>query len=105
MFQPRYIQENELQSLGLPTEMHQPDIMSLVDRASTLIDEECGLLDVDGTGSLVYSTRQERLILPEGRNITRVSFRPLVSVSASVQQELAASGAAEEADRVDTLFY
>jgi hypothetical protein len=95
-FQPRYIFECELARFGLPTEAEQRDILTLVDRASVLIDEHCGRLNVDGHGSLVYSTYTERLILPEGRNILRLSYRPLVSVSATVQQNIAASGAQAE---------
>jgi len=66
--------------------------MTLIDAASTLIDEDCGLTEVDGSGSLIYWTRTERLILPEGRNVTRVSFRPMVAITPTVLATLAASG-------------
>lgn len=95
-FQPRYIQPTELEKYGLPTQSRQNDIMSLVDGASTLIDESCGRLDVDATGSLIFTTYTERLIMPEGRNIVRTSYRPLSAVPATVANELTASGAGEE---------
>lgn len=93
-FQPRYISLNELKAYGLPDATVQPDIVTLVERASTLIDEACGRTDVDGNGSLVYTTYTERVLLPRGRNMTRLSFRPMVAVPASVQQQLVASGSA-----------
>lgn len=92
-FQPRYIGENELTEFGLPDNTEQPGIINLVDAASSLIDEYCGRTDGDGNGSLVYTTYVERLLLPEGRNIMRTMFRPLVGISVSTHTELAASGA------------
>jgi hypothetical protein len=90
-FQPRFISQQELAAFGLPDATVQPDIITLVERASTLIDEACGRQDVDGNGSLVYTTYTERVLLPQGRNMTRLSFRPLVAVPLSVQQQLVAS--------------
>jgi hypothetical protein len=92
-FQPRFLQQNELAAFGLPDTTTQPDILTLVERASTLIDEACGRQDVDGNGSLIYTTYTERVLLPVGRNMTRLSFRPLAAVPLSVQQQLVASGA------------
>lgn len=91
-FQPRFILESELSKFGLPDESQQPDIISLVERASTLIDEFCARPDVDGKGSLVWTTYVERLFLPVGRNIFRVSFRPLATVTPSQVAQYAASG-------------
>jgi hypothetical protein len=91
-FQPLYILESELDSYGLPGSDVQPNIMSLVALASSYIDEYCGKTDADGNGSLVYTTYSERILLPEGRNIFRVSFRPLVAVSVDTMNLLAASG-------------
>lgn len=91
-FQPRFIDEEDLIAYGLPDTTQQPDILTVVDRASTLIDEFCARADVDGQGSLVYTTYKERLFLPVGRNIFRVSFRPLVVVSADTVAALATSG-------------
>lgn len=91
-FQPRYIFESELGDFGLPTRDDQPNIMSLVDGASSLIDEACGRTDQDGNGSLVYTTYTQRTLIPQGRNIFRVFFRPLAGVDATTQQNLAASG-------------
>jgi len=91
-FQPRFIQQNELLKFGLPDTTLQPDIITVVDRASTLIDEFCARTDVDGQGSLVWTTYTERLLLPVGRNIVRTSFRPLAAVDADTLSVLIASG-------------
>ncbi|SRR6266566_5239379 len=91
-FQPRFLSEFELISYGLPDKTQQPDIITLVERASTLIDEHCARTDVDGQGSLVETTYTERLFLPVGRNIFRVSFRPLITVSPETVARYAASG-------------
>lgn len=94
-FQPRFIDEEDLISYGLPDVSQQPDILTVVDRASTFIDEFCARADVDGQGSLVYTTYIERLLLPVGRNIFRVSFRPLAVVDANTVAQLAASGSVD----------
>src|SRR5580693_1758569 len=91
-FQPRFIQEEDFEAYGLPDVTQVPDIVTLVERASTLIDEFCARTDVDGQGSLVYTTYTERLFLPVGRNIFRISFRPLAAVPVSVVNQYAASG-------------
>jgi hypothetical protein len=91
-YQPRFIDQEDLISFGLPDTTQQPDILTVVDRASTLIDEFCARADVDGQGSLAYTTYTERLFLPVGRNIFRVSFRPLAVVTPDVVAQLAASG-------------
>lgn len=91
-FSPRYLLESELDYYGLPTVDVQPNIMSLVDGASSYIDEYCGKTDTDGNGSLCFTTYSERILLPEGRNLFRVSFRPLAAVSVALQQQLAISG-------------
>lgn len=66
-FVPRFIQESELAAYGLPTVAEQSDILSLVDNASSLVDEYCGRVDMNGKGSLIFSTYYERLHLPQGR--------------------------------------
>lgn len=91
-FQPRYIDKTELSLFGLPSATLQPDIMALVDGASTLIDEECGRMDGDGNGSLCYTTYSHRILLPEGRNLFRVFFKPMAAVSTDTWNQLAASG-------------
>ena len=91
-FQPRYITQAELAQFGLPDVEDQENILSLVDAASTLIDEYCGRTDGDGNGSLVYTTYSQRYLLPEGRNVFRTMFRPLVGLSPSLANTLAASG-------------
>ncbi len=91
-YQPRFISEADLISYGLPNSTQQPDILTVVDRASTLIDEFCARADVDGQGSLAWTTYTERLFLPVGRNIFRVSFRPLAVVDVSTVAQLSASG-------------
>lgn len=91
-FQPRFLLNNETARFGLPDANKQPNILSLVDGASTLIDGYCGTTDGWGQGSLVYSTYMERIPLQaRGRNITRVNHRPMVGVDASTVQALAAS--------------
>jgi hypothetical protein len=91
-FQPTYIFQDELAEFGLPDISDQPNIMSLVEAASSLIDEYCGRTDGDGNGSLVYTTYSQRMLLPEGRNIFRTMFRPLVALSGTLAAQLASSG-------------
>lgn len=91
-FQPRFLALNEFVAFGLPDPTVQPNIIALVERASTLIDESCGRVDTDGNGSLVYTTYTERILLPAGRNIFRLSFRPLVAVSPQLVASYTASG-------------
>src|SRR5271154_4433237 len=91
-FQPRYLQQNELSMFGLPDINDQPNIMNMVEGASTLIDEYCGRTDGDGNGSLVYTTYAQRYLLPEGRNVFRTMFRPLVGLTPTLASTLAASG-------------
>lgn len=94
-FRPRYIQPQELPLYGLPDANSQPNILALVDAASTLIDAEVGRTDAMGFGSLVYSTYAERILLQApGRNIFRVSFKPMVALDATTVQQLAASAQA-----------
>jgi hypothetical protein len=91
-FQPRYILAQELALYGLPDPSQQQNILSLVDGASSLIDEYCGRTDGNGQGSLAYTTYMERILFQaRGRNIVRVSFKPMVAVPASVVQTLTAS--------------
>lgn len=106
-FQPRFILKEELLKFGLPTPDQQPDIVNLVERASTLIDEYCSRTDVNGNGSLVYTTYTERILIPVGRNIFRLSFRPLTAVSQGTVAALAASGSATDSDGnpMDNYFY
>src|SRR5271154_6232994 len=91
-FQPRYLQQNELSMFGLPDINDQPNIMNMVDGASSLIDEYCGRTDGDGNGSLVYTTYAQRMLLPEGRNVVRMMFRPLVGLCGNLANTLALSG-------------
>lgn len=97
-FRPRFIPKHELSKFGLPDPTLQPDIISLVERASVMIDEYCARADVDGQGSLAYTTYTERLALPVGRNIVRTSFRPLVAVDVNTVNNLIASGSDTGAD-------
>lgn len=92
-FRPRFIMATELSAFGLPDESQVKNIMQLVDTASVMIDEYCGRTDGHGNGSLVYTSYQERLLLQaRNRNILRVTFKPMVTVTPSVANELAASG-------------
>jgi len=91
-FQPRFLMQNETAGFGLPDGNRQPNILALVDGASTLIDQYCGRTDGWGQGSLIYSTYMERITLQaRGRNITRVSFKPMVGIDANTVNTLMAS--------------
>jgi len=91
-FTPRYILPGELGRYGLPEQSDQSNILSLVDAASSLIDQYCGRTDGSGQGSLVYTTYMERILFQaRNRNIVRVSFKPMVAVDPSVVVNLAAS--------------
>jgi hypothetical protein len=91
-FTPRFILPNELTAYGLPDANKTPQILSLVDAASSLIDVHCGRVDGTGQGSLVYSTYFERLLMQApNRNIVRLSFKPLVAISTSTVNNLQAS--------------
>lgn len=91
-FQPRFVLASELRQYGLPDQTKQADILSLVDAASTLIDEYCGRTDGNGQGSLVYTTYAERILFQaSGRNIVRVSFKPMVAIDATTYNTLVAS--------------
>jgi hypothetical protein len=94
-FRPCFIMEQDFPAWGLPTRQQQGDILTLVERASTLIDEFCARTDVDGQGSLVYTSYTERLLLPVGRNIVRTSFRPLIAISPTTVSNLIASGSVD----------
>lgn len=89
-FQPRFILDAEIASFDLPSVQQLPNIMTIVDAASTLIDSECGRVDATGAGSLVYTTYAERIGIPETRNIFRTAYTPLVGLDTSTQ--LALSG-------------
>lgn len=91
-FSPRFLLPEELTQYGLPDANRQPNILALVDMASTAIDIHCGRIDGNGNGSLVYSTYMERLQMQSpGRNITKVSFKPLYPVTQSTVNLLMAS--------------
>lgn len=63
--------------------------MSMIDEASTLIDQYCSRTDGDGNGSLVYTTYVQRVQMQSpNRNIARLSFKPLVAVDAATRQTL-----------------
>jgi hypothetical protein len=91
-YQSQFLATSELATFGLPDATQQPDIVTVVQRASTFIDEFCARADVDGQGSLVWTTYTERLFTPVGRNIFRTSFRPLVAVDANTVSNLVTSG-------------
>jgi len=92
VFQPRFILQNETAGFGLPDANRQPNILALIDGASTLIDAHCGRTDGWGQGSLVFSTYVETIPLQaRGRNIVRLSFKPLVGLDANTISLLQAS--------------
>jgi hypothetical protein len=89
-FQPRYLLDAEIATFDLPSVKQLPNIMTIVDAASTLIDSECGRVDATGGGSLVYSTYAERIGISESRNIFRTAYAPLTGLDTTTQ--LALSG-------------
>jgi hypothetical protein len=96
-FVPCYIFPQELVQYSLPTPDVQPDIMNLVQLASTLIDEACGRIDGDGNGSLVYTTYIQRMLLQtRNRNLIQAPMKPLAVVPSGMVTTLmnmAATGA------------
>lgn len=81
-FTPQYILQEELTSFGLPGPDTAPDIISLVQMASALIDEACGRITNDGSGSLVYTTYTQRILLPgRSRNLIQCPMKPIVALS------------------------
>lgn len=92
-FAPQYIQEDELPFFGLPTADRQSDILGLVEMASLIIDEDCGRIDGDGNGSLVYTTWANRILIQGGgnRNLVECPYKPLAVVDA--EMVVALSGA------------
>lgn len=93
IFTPRFILPNELPLYSLPDVNRQSGILSLVDGASSLIDQHCGRTDGTGQGSLVWTTYMERLLLQaRNRNILRVTFKPMVAITPTVVNNLMASG-------------
>jgi hypothetical protein len=104
-FQPRFLLQNETAGFGLPDANRQPNILALVDGASTLIDGHCGVTDGWGQGSLVFCTRMERIPLQAaGRNIVRCSFKPMIGVDASTVSILQASANAPINPNVNPVF-
>jgi hypothetical protein len=95
-FRSCYIFENELSRFGLPCPDIMCDIMTLVEMASALIDVECGRIDGDGNGSLVYTTYSQRVLMStRNRNLIQVNAKPLVGIPQAEVDFLiaAASGA------------
>jgi hypothetical protein len=93
-FTPEYVFPSELSTYGLPSIVEQPDVMNLVHLASLIIDEECGRLDGDGNGSMVYTTWSERILFQtRNRNLVQLSQKPVTAVDANTVAELQALGA------------
>jgi len=92
-FAPSFLFPFEYAKYGLPDSSTQPDIDNLVTLASAMVDEYCGRTDGDSSGSLVYTTYQERILSQSpGRNINYLPHRPLASIGATQQNNLMASG-------------
>lgn len=93
-FIPSYILPEELCSFGLPSPDFQGDILNTVQMASALIDIECGRIDGDGNGSLVYTTYVQRILLQtRNRNLLTVGSKPIVGLPQATIDLLASSGA------------
>jgi hypothetical protein len=81
-FMPMYIPPEEFGAFGLPcaTDVNC-NTAGLVQFASAFIDEECGRIDGDGSGSLVYSTYVQRVLLQtRNRNLLTLAMKPIVAV-------------------------
>ena len=95
-FTPQYLQVSDLPTYNLPDQSDQPDILTLVQMASSIVDEACGRIDGDGAGSLVYTTYTERILLgSNNRNLIYVGQKPISTVDAgtvATLQAMAASG-------------
>lgn len=93
-FEPCFIFESELASYGLPGASGtcgNTTIMALVRMASSIIDEECGRIDGDGNGSLVYSTYSQReLLQTANRNLIYLPMKPVVPIPQATVDELIA---------------
>ena len=86
-FAPRYLSEADLPGFGLPTPDVLPTILTLVEMASLLIDEDCGRIDGDGNGSLVVSTWGQRCLLQtRNRNLIEAPMKPLMAVDGGTVQ-------------------
>ena len=91
-FSPCYVLPTELAAYGLPNPDEQPDIVMLVQMASTIIDVACGRIDGDGNGSLCYTTYVQRTLLQtRNRNLVTVNAKPIVGVSAGMVASLQAA--------------
>jgi hypothetical protein len=95
-FTPQYLDSSELAQYGIPLVAQQPDIMNLVRMASSILDEECGRIDGDGNGSLVYTTYIQRILLQtRNRNLIYLPMKPISPVdtaTVTALQGLATSG-------------
>ncbi len=90
-FTPSFLFETELAQYGLPLPDKQPNIMNLVGLASAMIDEECGRIDGDGNGSLVYTTYIQRILLQtRNRNLIYLPMKPITAVDAATVTALQA---------------
>lgn len=90
-FQPRFVLDTEYALYGLPSVICNPDITGLVLLASSMIDAYCGRTDGDGSGSLIYTTYQERFVSQSiRRNIFYLPKRPLVAITPQTITELEA---------------
>lgn len=95
VFTPCFILPSELQAFGLSTPDVQPDIVNVVQLASTLLDQECGRIDGDGNGSLIFTTYTQRILLQtRNRNLVEIPMKPIAAVDANTVALIQASGAA-----------
>ena len=87
-FVPMYIPPQEFDRFGLPCDPNC-NTAALVQWASAFLDEECGRIDGDGSGSLAYSTYVQRVLLSNrSRNLVQLAMKPMVPVSAETVAEL-----------------
>jgi hypothetical protein len=97
-FQPCFLQPAEYQQFGLPNAQCNSTVPFIVLLASSLIDQECGVQDNDGNGSLVYTTYQERVMVQTiGKSQIMLPMKPIVGLSQQqilelMAQDVTASG-------------
>jgi len=89
---PMYILPEEFSAYGLPCPKDEKcNAAQLVQFASAFIDEECGRIDGDGSGSLCYSTYVQRVLLQtRNRNLIALAMKPMVSVDQQTVDDLVA---------------
>lgn len=103
-YMPMYILPDDFSTFGLPSDPNC-NAAGLVQFASAYIDEACGRIDGDGSGSLAYSTYVQRLLLQtRNRNLIHLAMKPIVPVDQATVDDLIALAAAAPTGEYSSLF-